>query len=574
VSVPRLTNYLRRWTLPVIAAWSIVWAVAISVSGGILLQTSWGRISSRNPIRPFLLAGLALVVHVIVFRRHVEEDVPRLQLVRPTVVAGLLVAAALLIGIGYGTFAASAADASGYVSQAEMWLRGVLTTPAPEWARDAPWQDAGWSPVPLGYRPSEISHAFVPTYSPGLPIAMALFQAIGGRNAVYYVVPIFGALTIWITYVLGARFAGPWAGVLSTLLMLTSPTFLRMLVQPMSDVPAAALWGIALWAAWRGGTMSSAGAGVAAAFAIVTRPNIAPLAGVVALVVVARPAARVRDLLWFGAALVPAAVAIALLNAHLYGSPLRSGYGPLNVLYSVDRVWPNLVLYTGWLLDTQTPLILLAFAAPLVIPGKRADRRLITLTGVLFPVVLLALYLPYFVFETWTFLRFLLPAYPPLLGATAAVIVTLLRRTRHQPPAIAMTALVVTGLAIHGIHYSGAFMLETSERRYTRVAEYVMQLPSRAVFVTLLHSGSIRYYTGRDILRWDLIDPASFDTAVDYIRARGHDVYAVVDDVEESDFARRLSSTRAVRELDREPPVDLGGVRVFAIGGSQHVQQP
>jgi hypothetical protein len=90
----------------------------------------------------------------------------------------------------------------------------------------------------------------------------------------------------------------------------------------------------------------------------------------------------------------------------------------------------------------------------------------------------------------------------------------------------------------------------------------------------MLHSGSIRYYTGRDILRWDLLDPSSFDTAVDYIRARGHDVYAVVDETEESDFERRLSSARAMRGLDREQFIDLGGVRVFAIGGSQHVQQP
>ena len=179
----------------------------------------------------------------------------------------------------------------------------------------------------------------VPTYSPGLPIAMALFQAIGGRGAVYYVVPIFGALTVWITYLLGTRFAGQWAGLLGALLMLTSPTFLIMLVQPMADVPTAALWGIALWAAWHGGSASAAAAGAAAAVAIVVRPNIAPLAGIIGLVVAARPSARLRDLLWFGAALVPAVAAIALLNAYLYGSPLRSGYGTLDTaLFAGTRV--------------------------------------------------------------------------------------------------------------------------------------------------------------------------------------------------------------------------------------------
>jgi hypothetical protein len=134
--------------------------------------------------------------------------------------------------------------------------------------------------------------------------------------------------------------------------------------------------------------------------------------------------------------------------------------------------------------------------------------------------------------------------------------------------------LVVSGLAIHGIRYSGAFTVEASERRYTRAADYVLQLPSRAVLVTMLHSGSIRYYTGRDILRWDLLDPASFDAAVDHVRARGHDVYAVVDVAEESDFTRRLSSTRTVRAVDRQQSVDLGGVRIFAISGSQQLPQP
>ena len=148
----------------------------------------------------------------------------------------------------------------------------------------------------------------------------------------------------------------------------------------------------------------------------------------------------------------------------------------------------------------------------------------------------------------------------------------LLRRSRTRGPAIAVTALVVMGLALYGIRYSAAFTLD--ERRYTRVAEYVMQLPPRAVFVTLLHSGSIRYYTGRDILRWDLVDPASFDTAVDYLKDRGHDVYVIADDGDVAEFKRRVANTRTVRELDHEVPVDLGGVRIFAIAGSQQLPSP
>ena len=576
--------------LLLLAAIALAWSAVISVSGGIILNTSWGRVSSRNPVNPFVIGALALMCYVVAFRQHTGADIRRVSaILGPRTLASLLAVTALLIGIRWGTFVASGSDASGYISQADMWLRGELTTLAPEWARDAPWQDAAWSSAPLGYRPSEISYVIVPTYSPGLPVMMALFRAAGGRDAVYYVVPCFGALAVWITYLLGARLAGPWAGLLAAVLIASSPTFLIMLVQPMSDIPTAALWGVALWAALRGGTFSAAGAGAAVAVAIVTRPNVAPLAGVIALIVLCTsppgPAhknrawggpgsARLRDLFWFATAAAPGPVAIAFLNAYWYGSAFRSGYGPLAVLYSIDRVWPNLVLYTGWLLGAETPFILLGLTAPFIVAKTRDEMRLVALVAVVFPAAVLALYLPYFVFEVWLYLRFLLPAYPPLLAGTGAVVVTMLRRMQRPVPAIAAAVVVVAAVALHGLRYSDAFILENDERRFTRVAEYVTELPPRAVFLSLVHSGSIRYYTGRDVLRWELLDPVSLDTAIAYIRSRGHDVYFVGDPQEVSDFKKRFVNTQAVRELDHGVPVVLRGTRVFAIGGSLPLPSP
>jgi hypothetical protein len=582
VPSPPRTLVLRS-ALLVLGAGGLAWAVAIGISGGIILNTSWGRISSRNPVNPFLIGALALVCYVAAFRQHAEADVRRVSAVlRPQRLALLLAAAALVVGIRWGTFVASGSDASGYVSQAEMWLRGTLTTLAPEWARDAPWQDAGATSAPLGYRPSEISYVIVPTYSPGLPLIMALFQAVGGPDAVYYVVPCFGALAVWMTYLLGARFAGPWAGLLGALLILTSPTFLFMLVQPMSDVPAAALWGVALWAASRDGTPSAstpprkeraagapaAGAGAAVAMAILTRPNIAPLAAVVVLIMLYRPSARLRDLFWFTAAAAPGAIAIAALNTFWYGSPVNSGYGSLDVLYSIDRVWPNLVLYAGWLFESETPLMLAGLALPFIVAKTSSEARLMILVAIVFPAAVLALYLPYFVFETWLYLRFLLPAYVPLLAASGAVIVTIVRRVPRPVPAAALAVLVVAAVALHGIRYSPAFRVEDAERRYTRVVEFVRELPPRAVFLSLLHSGSIRYYTGRDILRWDLVAASSLDTAIAHIRSRGYDIYFVGDPPEVSDFKKRFANSRVVRELDGDVPIDVGDTLIFPLDGS------
>ena len=570
IVLSRRGTHVLRLVLLVVAVGALAWSTVIAITGGILLTTNWGRVSSRNPVNPFVIGALALLCYVMLFRQHAEADVRRASgLVAPRTLATVIAIAAFVIGIRCGTFVASASDASGYVSQAGMWLRGELTTLAPEWAHDAPWQDAAWSSAPLGYRPSEISYVIVPTYSPGLPMMMALFAAVGGPDAVYYVVPCFGALAVWITYLLGARIAGQWAGLLGAVLMAASPTFLFMLVQPMSDVPTAALWAVALWAASRGSTLSAAGAGAAVAAAIVTRPNIAALAGVIALIVACKSSTRPRDLLWFAAAAAPGPLAIALLNTYWYGSAFRSGYGTLETLYSLDRVWPNFVLYTKWLLGAETPLMLIGMTAPFILAKSRTDMRLMVLMTVVFPVTLLALYLPYFVFEVWVYLRFLLPAYPPLFAATAAVVVTLLRSVRRRVPAVAAAVLVVAAVAVHGLHYSNAFTLENDERRFARVAEYVSTLPAGAVFVSLLHSGSIHYYTGRDVLRWELVDPASLDTAIAHIRKRGHDVYFVGDPHEVSDFKERFANSTAVRELDRGKPVILGGTQVFALSGSQ-----
>ena len=323
-----------------------------------------------------------------------------------------------------------------------------------------------------------------------------------------------------------------------------------MLVQPLSDVPTCALWGVALWAASRGGTLSAAGAGVAGAYAIMIRPNLAPLAGVIALIVASRPLVRLRDLLWFAAAAAPGPAAIAFLNAHLYGSALSSGYGSLDYLYSIDRIWPNLVLYGGWFLGAETPLIFLGMAAPFIVAKSRVEARLLALITYVFPAAVLALYLPYFIFDVWWYLRFLLPAYPPLLAATGAVVNTWVRRV-HSPIAAIAAAVVVAAVAVNGIRYSDAFTLEQREHRYRGVAEYVAQLPSRAVFVSLLRSGSLRDYAARDVLRWELVEPSSLDIAVAHIRKRGYDVYLVGDTGELDAFRTQFAKTRVVRELDR-----------------------
>ena len=91
-------------------------------------------------------------------------------------------------------------------------------------------------------------------------------------------------------------------------------------------------------------------AGIAAAIAILVRPNLVPLAAVLGAWILwrRRDAAegnRLHDALAFAAGVVPACLAIAWINQSLFGSPLASGYGDAGNLFSVANVWTNVPRY-------------------------------------------------------------------------------------------------------------------------------------------------------------------------------------------------------------------------------------
>ncbi len=62
----------------------------------------------------------------------------------------------------------------------------------------------------------------------------------------------------------------------------------------------------------------------------------------------------------------PFFVAVLALQNAMYGGPLSSGYGSFSQLFSLDHLGPNLARYPRWLVETETPFILVALAAPFV----------------------------------------------------------------------------------------------------------------------------------------------------------------------------------------------------------------
>ena len=235
----------------------------------------------------------------------------------------------------------------------------------------------------------------------------------------------------------------------------------------------------------------------------------------------------------FGAAAFPAAIAIAALNASWYGAPWRSGYGA--DIFSTGNILPNLARYPVWLWRSQSPLIL--FALVPFLPRFRGDasRPAARLCAAMFIATLLS-YLLYYYFETWSFVRFLLPAIPALLVLMATGLVAVGRRL-PRPWGHVAVAFVTIVLLVYTTRFSigqGMFgPLKDGERRYADVGAYIHQaLPADAVVFSVQQSGSVRFYGGRVTVRWDLIDRDWTGRAAGEIERLGWHPYMVIEDFE------------------------------------------
>lgn len=563
----------RAWRVLAIAgACALALAAVVAATGGFDWSIGALRLRVHQPWR-LLAAGLSLIAAAGWLGGARERAAfSRAWNARDRLAAWLAAAAAaitMLVGLVKGTRVAGSADAYGYVSQALLWLKGlpVLSEPL---AAVVPWPLAEWSLSPLGYRPGLEPGVIVPTYPPGLPLAMAAAAGIGGDDAVYWVVPALGAAAVWLTFLLGRRYADAGTGAAAALLVAASPVFLYQLVQPMSDVPVTACWLLALWGAAAGRPFA---AGLGAGAAVLTRPNLAPLAPLVMAAVMAhahrqslKPRAVLHAAILCALPVAAAAGFLAWLNTRLYGSPLASGYGAASDLFALANVPVNSARYLRWLLETQTPFVLLALAAPFAArirrpAGPDAAQTAQARFGLGFAALVLACYLPYSPFEEWWYLRFLLPAIPVLLVLASSVFVGL----ASAAPANVRVPLVVAGVGLLVWQYAAtaversAFDLDRLESRYVAAGAFASRtLPERAVLLSVQESGPLRLYGGRTTLRFDHLDPKGLDAAVEFLDREGYGPYFVLEAWEEAQFRERFAASSKLGLLDWPPRAEVG----------------
>jgi hypothetical protein len=392
---------------------------------------------------------------------------------------------------------------------------------------------------------------------------MGVARLAAGPDAVFAVVPLFGVVLVLATAAVGSRY-GARIGLAAAVLVACSPVFLYHLVQPTSDVPAAALWMLALAFATGTRPRDPALAGVAAAAAIVVRPYLLPLGLAIGVFLLLRPerswAQRGRSAAIYAAGSAVGCIAVAVIHQTFYGSVLSSGRASFDSLFAGSHVVPNTQRYAEWLWQTETPFVALAALAPVLLPGA--------LTGLCVTLVAinLALYLPYTAPDDWASLRFLLPAVPVLIVLAVASFDALLRRLRvtSTKPALAVVAAILAVLLVREARNRDTFRLQTLESRFARAGDYVARrLPPNAVVLTASESGSIRYYAGRNTISWDALPPEWLDGALDFLRARQLEPYLLLERGEDAAFRRRFAGS-AAGAVDWPPIADIGGVvRVF-----------
>ena len=336
------------------------------------------------------------------------------------------------------------------------------------------------------------------------------------------------------TYFLGARIHNPTTGLVGAAFLASSPAWLFQIVQPMSDVPAAALWTCALLAATTG---AAAIAGITAALALLIRPNLFPLAASAAIVLFAWThdslpefslRTRTRRAFVFAITASLGIVGVATMQWRLYGHPFASGHGSFTELFAVGNIPANVHDYSVRMLRGEMPVLIVAASclAALILTRRSTSLppiaracRLLLITAV--PVLIC--YVPYGVFPDWSYLRFLLPAFP----FAFIVVGTLVSEASVRVPSQARgVVLVLTLVAVVSANVTIAkreatFDLHTYESRYQTAGRYLEAvLPRDVVIVMSQQSVGAHFYTGLPILRWDLLN-ADLDAALGTLAGLG-----------------------------------------------------
>jgi len=410
---------------------------------------------------------------------------------------------AIFLALYIGTYAAGS-DCSGYMNHARLLAAGHFHAAPRVLPGLTPEDEHGMLFVPLGFVPASDGNGMVPTYPAGLPLLVAAAaHVVGWSHAGEVVLVLHSLLGLLLVYALGRAMGLSQRGaVLGATIIAVSPLYLNYSLQMMSDLPALVWTLAAVLAAWRSRERVpwALAAGAAAAMAVLIRPTnvliFAPVAAALGL-------SPRRWLLLISAGL-PGAVFFSIHSLSLYGHLFTTGYG--NFTGSFDRHWILVTAwhYARWLPALFTPVVLLILGLPWL---ARKEPRKVALLGLWF-LVYAAFYATYdCTHQTWWYLRFLLPAIPPLvvgglLVARDAAAHRYLPLLRTRVFFFALTAIIANS-ALWNKRLPSLNIGHDNEIYPEAAAWLQAHVPGNAVILSMQMSGTLYYYTDFTFLRWD-----------------------------------------------------------------------
>jgi hypothetical protein len=536
----------------------VVLTAWVATMGGVRFSLFGIAVRATDPYRPLIVAAVAFTIRILIGGRHsIQGDARRIWAAcGPRATTAALILIVVCVGLLFGSGIAGGADSHGYISQADLWLKGSVVIAQPD-ARKVPWPEGQWTFSPLGYRPAASRNDIVPVYAPGLPLLLALFKFIAGQCAIGWTVPLFAGVLLAVTFAIGRKTVSPDVGAAAAWLTATSPVFLYMLMSPMSDIPAAAFWGIAAYACLTGSRTGAVLGGLAAAVAVLIRPNLVHVGLAMAMwmfVVDLRLAGarRFARPVLFVVPLAAVSLAIAALNQYLYGAVTNSGYGSFGAVFNARFVARNVINYGSWLVTSQTPIAVLGLLV-LVAPARwwMTSRAPIHGRGLLavMAVSVIGTYLLYRSFEVWWYLRFFLPMWFAVCIGTAYVLTNGSGRAFSR-----LGTAILLCVGVYGMWYAhdaGVLDLARNEQRYVRIAHLVRDTTEpNSVIITLQHSGSVRYYGERVTLRYEVLHDRWLDKSIAWLQANGFHPYILLDNPEHEPFKRKFAPRNAAGNLD------------------------
>ena len=142
------------------------------------------------------------------------------------------------------------------------------------------------------------------------------------------------------------------------------------------------------------------------------------------------------------------------------------------------------------------------------------------------------------------------------LGSAALLVVCL----SHRSMAIRILGLVtLLGVGVHGLYFAsthGAFPSGEGDHRYVSIAKLAADhTEPSSIVITGQNTGPVRYYGGRMTLRFDLLDQAWLDRAVEWMTAHGHHPYFLLEEWEIPVFQQRFASGNVLGALGFPPAI-------------------